>query len=50
MHEDASAGRPYGTFVLSLRVPDLYQKRWSEARLTDGVLRLCYAADDDESW
>mmetsp|Transcript_19748 Transcript_19748/g.50266 ORF Transcript_19748/g.50266 Transcript_19748/m.50266 type:complete len:130 (-) Transcript_19748:213-602(-) len=41
--------RPYGSFVLSVRVPERYQKRWSEGRLTDGVLRLRYAADNDDA-
>ena len=40
--------RPFGAFLLSVRVPDQYQKRWSEAKLADGVLRMSYAADDDE--
>ena len=41
--------RPFGTFTLTVRVPDRYLARWREAKLTDGVLRLGYAADNDEA-
>ena len=46
--EELRGERPYGAFELSVRVPDRYHKRWHEAALTDGVLRLSYAADADE--
>jgi HSP20 family molecular chaperone IbpA len=46
--EELRGERPYGTFSLSVRVPDRYHKRWREAHLIDGVLRLSYAADADD--
>ena len=46
--EELRGERPFGSFVLSVRVPDRYHKRWQDGKLTDGVLRLVYAADDDD--
>jgi HSP20 family protein len=40
--------RLFGRWALSVRVPDTYEKRLSEAKLTDGVLRLTYKADIDD--
>ena len=41
--------RLYGEFALSVRVPDNYEKRWTEGKLQNGVLRLSYRVDlDDE--
>ena len=40
--------RLYGTFSLSVRVPDYYEKRWHEGKLKDGVLKLSYKVDDGD--
>jgi len=46
--EEVCGERPFGSFALSVRVPDRYHKRWREGKLVDGVLRLSYAADTDD--
>ena len=35
-------------FTLAVRVPDMYEKKWSAASMANGVLRLKYRADLDE--
>lgn len=39
---------PHDRCHTQVRVPDQYDKRWSQASLSDGVLRLSYAIDADE--
>ena len=46
--EELRGERLYGDFSLTVRVPDMYEKRWHEGKLANGVLRLSYSADDDE--
>jgi len=46
--EEVRTERRYGRFVLTVRVPDMYEKRWQEGKLANGVLRLSYAMDEDE--
>ena len=46
--EELRGERLYGDFSLSVRVPDLYEKRWHEGKLANGVLRLSYKLDDGD--
>ena len=46
--EEVRTERRFGRFVLTVRVPDTYEKRWQQGKLADGVLRLSYAVDEDE--
>ena len=39
--------RLYGAFQMCVRVPDAYEKRWTEGSVERGVLRLTYRIDDD---
>ena len=40
--------RLFGSFSMSVRVPDTYEKRWSSASMVNGVLHLKYKVDLDE--
>lgn len=39
----------YGDFELKFRIPQEYDRRWSSFVLENGVLKLVYLRDEDES-
>jgi HSP20 family molecular chaperone IbpA len=40
--------RKYGDFILSFRIPEIYERKWREYEVENGVLMIKYDKDKDE--
>jgi HSP20 family molecular chaperone IbpA len=40
--------RKYGEFAMSFKIPETYERRWSNFTVESGVLRIDYVKDDDD--
>ena len=41
--------RKYGDFTLTFKIPEIYQKKWTNYQIRDGVLIITYDKDQDEA-
>ena len=42
------AERKYGEFTQTFKVPEAYERRWSECTVSNGVLKMTFGPDTDE--
>lgn len=40
--------RKYGDFVLSFKIPEIYERKWNKYVVEDGVLCIEYLKDADD--
>jgi HSP20 family molecular chaperone IbpA len=41
--------RRYGDFTLTFKIPEIYERKWKEYYLEDGVMKIVYEKDADDS-
>ena len=37
--------RKYGEFTMTFKIPDTYERKWSDYNVIDGVLKIRYPKD-----
>ena len=41
--------RKYGEFTMTFRIPDIYERKWQDYKIENGVLLIQYVKDQDDS-